>query len=111
MKILDFTLGAINKTTYYQLNRYNSLRTQIEKYIADIEKKERLEKQKCPVCYYLDRGALAGQAFTEYTCRSCGQKLMHPNTNVDALCIVCAKRHLLCVHCGSDLDLAKRTKL
>lgn len=111
MKILEFDLDEVNKTTYYQSRRFNDLRSRIEKAVADLDKKERLKDQECQVCFYLDNNALAGQAFTHYTCRACGIELINPNTNVNALCLDCAKKHKLCIHCGADLDLGNRRKL
>lgn len=76
---------------------------------ADDEREERLKQQKCKFCYY--RSGLAGQAFTNWQCGLCDYEGQNANTDVPALCIVCAEAHGLCVKCGGDLEMKQRRKL
>lgn len=74
----------------------------------DLEKYQRHQEQSCQVCYY--KTTVSGQAMTPYNCIMCKVKLMHRNTNVDRLCMDCAKKNRLCKHCGADINLNLRRK-
>lgn len=74
---------------------------------ADEKKVERLEKQQCKVCFYM-AGRLGGAAMTKARCGLCDNVKMFSSTCVDILCIECAKKNNLCVHCGGDIDMKHR---
>ena len=74
----------------------------------DPERKERLAKQECVVCY--KAGRLGGAAMTTALCGICAKEMYFGNTNTDALCPECAKAAGLCRHCGADIDLKNRRK-
>lgn len=111
MKIFNFDLKEVNKVTYFQYKRLTNLMSKVEDSIADTDRKARLEKQRCKVCYYIDTDILACQAFTHYHCTACELELIHANSNINALCLDCAKKHKLCIHCGADIELGDRRKL
>ena len=78
--------------------------------LNDVNKKERIEKQECIYCFYLD-SRVGGSCMTTSYCGICNKTLHSGNTNTDALCIDCAKKHKLCKHCGGDINLKSRRKL
>ena len=46
---------------------------------------------------------VAGQAFTEYTCKLCGQKYVHHTTAVPQVCDNCSKKFHVCTDCGKSI--------
>ncbi len=78
-------------------------------YDLDVEREDRHEKQLCPVCYY-NPSRIGGAAVTTGVCGLCEAEKTFGNTCVDALCIDCAKKHNLCLHCGGDIDCKARRK-
>ncbi len=78
--------------------------------IMDKMRRTRLVASLCPSCFYLPP-AVAGMAISEQPCGLCGQNETYPTTNVDLLCLACAKRKQLCKHCGADVELRERNKL
>ncbi len=75
---------------------------------TDPERKERMSRHECVACYYSSR--FGGSAVTTQPCMSCGKEELYGNTNTDALCLDCAKKHGLCKHCGGDIKLRVRRK-
>lgn len=47
---------------------------------------------------------MAGQAFTNYTCKSCSITRSHPNTATPTLCTSCAIHQFKCQRCGDSLE-------
>jgi len=77
---------------------------------TDDDKKNRLEKSECKMCFYR-KGRIGGCAMTEQPCGICGIPVMYGSTCTDVLCLNCAKEHELCKHCGADRELrANRRK-
>lgn len=76
----------------------------------DVNKKDRLSKSTCLVCYYDRRGIMVTNASVTTNCRSCNKKITFGNSNTDEVCLECAKEHKLCVHCGSDIEYKQRKK-
>lgn len=76
----------------------------------DINKKDRLSESTCLVCYYDTRGVMVTNSTVTTNCRSCNKKMMFGNSNADEVCLECAKKHKLCVHCGSDIEYKERRK-
>ena len=70
---------------------------------ADTNRLARLRHNECRACYYL-LGGMAGQAFTEFTCATCGGKDMHENTAVPLHCKTCATEKNICRCCGQKMD-------
>lgn len=68
----------------------------------DTNRELRLEKCLCKRCFVST--FLGGAAMTTTYCGICGKELLNGSTNVDTLCIECAKEHKLCIHCSADLD-------
>ena len=81
-----------------------------KKVIEDPDKKNRLEKSECVLCYYY-YGKIGGSVMTSTECGSCNKELSFGNTCVDVLCPECAKKYRVCRHCGADLELKSRRKL
>jgi hypothetical protein len=89
--------------------RMNSILHTAKELTEDKLKAERHKVMECQVCFYIH--GIAGQAFTEWTCRFCETQGSHPNTSVPMLCDGCAREHRLCRQCGADIDLDERRKL
>jgi len=51
----------------------------------------------CDICDLWDM--IAWQAFTSYTCFSCGKWYSHPNTYVPSLCADCWNKSKRCIYC------------
>ena len=102
-KLLD--VHAVNNQTHIQA----SVIKRWEEQAADARKDERIEAQHCRVCHYL--GGIGGQAMTHCNCKICDKDMCFGSTNVDDLCIDCAKKHRLCKHCGCDMELKRRKTL
>lgn len=79
-----------------------------KKVIEDKDKKERLEKCECQVCYFKSR--IGGAALSQRPCGLCEEIIHAGNTCVDVLCKECAKKHRLCKRCGATIDLKNRRK-
>ena len=75
----------------------------------DEKKDERLAKQECKACFYMQR--LGGAAMTSQPCMSCHEDQMYSSTSTDALCKPCAKSAELCKHCGGDINMRTRRKV
>ena len=80
-----------------------------EKFFSDPDKEERLEEQECVLCFYGSK--IGGAAMTRANCMSCDKQMGFGSTNVDHLCIECARAHRLCKHCNSDMEYKNRKKL
>ena len=81
-------LGKANYDLSTCLNRTAMMREILNGYkrvIEDLDRKERLKKQECQVCYYGSR--IGGAAMTTSECGVCGQEMLFGNTNTDILCI------------------------
>lgn len=61
--------------------------------------------RECEACFRL---RICGQAFTQYTCKSCGSLEEHPNTCVPRICRACADKDRLCVRCGNSREPGER---
>lgn len=72
-------------------------------FLKDPEKRVRLEYGKCRYCYYLRKGAMAGQAITQWSCGVCLKDGSWANTNTPRICDDCSKKHRICVSCGADV--------
>lgn len=80
-------------------------------WLADRDKKTRLERLVCRTCFYINSGGMAGQAFTRWKCAACEKETMHPNTATPKLCDPCAKTLELCARCAADIHERLRRKL
>lgn len=75
----------------------------------DPDKDWRQAKGECPVCFYV-WGRVGGASITTTQCGRCEKELTFGNTCVDVLCLDCANKLGLCVHCGGDQELKHRRK-
>lgn len=69
----------------------------------DVKKEWRIKFQNCKFCTYLE-GSLGASVLTNSTCAICGKPILNSSTNIDKLCIDCAKEYQLCAHCGGTMD-------
>lgn len=95
--------------TGYQALYRDSVIERGELLSKDPQRKERLTKALCPVCFY-GSSRIGGSICTEVICADCDTRLRFSNTCTDILCELCATRLRLCRHCGADLDLKFRRK-
>lgn len=100
------TLQSVQWTTHLRKEQLDNFRKAVE----DPEVRARKAKCECVFCFYVNR-KIGGQAFTDTECGLCRAKMVFGDTCVDMLCEGCARKHRLCKHCGSDIDLKGRTKL
>lgn len=59
---------------------------------------------ECYTCSKENR--IAGQAFTNFACKNCGQIYIHPTTAVPTYCKDCATALRICQRCSRDIDRA-----
>lgn len=79
------------------------------KMIEDADAQVRRQRGLCLVCYYAG-STIAGQAFTDWTCRGCGARSTHANTNAPVLCVSCSESHAACHRCGASLDMREEAQ-
>ena len=99
--------GSIQNATYLASSHVDGIRQRLGRFDADEKKAERLEKQQCKVCFYM-AGRLGGAAMTKAQCGLCDNVKLFSSTCVDILCVDCARKAKLCVHCGGDVDMKNR---
>lgn len=80
----------------------------IEDAKKDKGKKERLQLQQCPYCFYLSSG-FGGSAMTSWECALCTKTGMNGSTNTPTLCEECSVREDRCRLCGDKMFETKRT--
>lgn len=97
-------IAATERARYYVNDRIESTR----KLDVDACKDQRLKRHECRACFYSSR--IGGSACTERACMCCGMIQMYGSTATDVLCMDCARKHLLCKHCGGDLEMRVRRK-
>lgn len=69
----------------------------------------RVVAQQCLACFYLTP-FVAGAAMTDRECGICNDLMHFSSTDTNNICDTCAKKHDLCVHCASDIDLKNRKR-
>lgn len=89
-------------------DRIDYARRLVNAFDNDPNRDERLEHSECVICFGASR--IGGATCTSRQCGLCDCIVRSGNTNVDVLCIACAKGNGLCKHCGADIDLKNRRK-
>ncbi len=111
MEVRKATVDApkVVNSTFFVRKRMDKTIELAEKFKVDPDKKKRLEKHECPVCFYID-SRIGGAIMCTVQCGLCDEIMQFPSTSTDVLCESCAKRTGLCRHCGSDVNVKKRRK-
>jgi hypothetical protein len=104
------TLATVRESTSHMAFRVKETLAKAKKLEFDLDFKDRRQKQQCVWCFYYDY-RFGGQAMTNSNCASCNKDGMFGSTDVDLLCLPCAKELNLCVHCGADMELKSRRRL
>lgn len=99
-----FDLTAMNLASFTARQYLEKL----TKVIEDRDWKKRCDVQECQICYYLTK--IGGAAITTSRCYACYEEMIFNSTNIDHLCIDCARERDACKHCGADMGLKMRTK-
>lgn len=73
----------------------------------DQQREKRLAAAQCALCFY-EQSRVGGASCTSVQCAFCDKRLTSGTTNVDLMCVDCAKKAGLCCHCGCDIDLKNR---
>lgn len=107
-KRMKIDLCTIEMQNYKAKERIDFYRKLVEKVDDDAKRKERLEHQECILCFETSR--IGGSCATDRQCAHCDAVVHYSNTNVDVLCVDCAKKAKLCKHCGADIDFVNRRK-
>jgi hypothetical protein len=106
------TPSQIDDKTWYTLQRVKVLEEKLKNIKEETEeqKKQRLaqEPRECRICFYLDRGRIAGMAFSDYECRICGAQARHANTAVPRVCVICSVKYEICRRCTGDINCEMR---
>jgi hypothetical protein len=103
-------LERINLVTADRAERVSFRIHELARIVGDVAREARKTARRCAHCYYMQGHRLAGQAFTEWTCRLCGQVDTCQNTAHPVVCETCADAYGLCVDCGADVDLKHRSR-
>ena len=61
------------------------------------------EMFECKECRDKYRNAVAGQAFTKFICKKCGQVAWYHNTLTPHYCTSCVEESYICQRCGKNL--------
>lgn len=91
-------------TLKYNNRRVEHLCDKLDKYKSDIKKDERVKKQLCRYCFYMESDKIVMNAFTPQVCKECGEQSFSANSDIDKYCSACAKKYNVCKHCGSYID-------
>jgi hypothetical protein len=92
----------VNFKTRLTASRIRSMERLLDKIKHDEEKDRRILLSECPYCFY---GVfMAGQAFTDFSCKICDKAERHFNTNIPIICNECATKYNLCIQCGCDMN-------
>ena len=94
---------AVQWATTMAQHQIDNVLIRSEQFKNDPERKKRGVTYECIPCHYSAR--IAGQAFTDRPCGICDTVIQSGNTDVNVLCIPCAKKYSLCAHCGADIAL------
>ena len=102
-------VSSIVSKTFFVKKRIDKTIDLASNFKDDPRKKERHEKQECPVCFYIE-SRIGGAMMCTVQCALCDEIMQFSSTSTDMLCKKCAKKTGLCRHCGSDVDVRKRRK-
>jgi len=91
----------IANQTHWSKQAAEDIRKSLNEYDNDTRKEARLKYGECRSCFYL-KAHVAGQAFTKYDCKNCGETHTHENTAVPRYCRKCAEEHQACRRCGAS---------
>lgn len=105
-RIIDIV--SIMQANTHAKNFNDSILESAEKINTDPEKTERLTKNLCITCYYVNAGRVGGAAMTSVDCGICDVETTFSNTCVDVICPSCATANNLCKHCGADMNLVNK---
>ncbi len=101
---MPWTKQDIHMATHYGKSLAEHTLKMLQDYNTDRDSHRRHKVQLCRTCHYLRSGMIAGQAFTDYTCRVCDNVFGYHNTNTPKICTTCANKLNLCVKCGGDIN-------
>jgi len=74
---------------------------------SDHEAKQRMEQQKCKICYYIrDQafGKICYEATSEYVCSNCYEIKKHRNGCTPLICPACTTALKVCLDCGARIE-------
>ncbi len=91
--------------TYTTVKAIELLKQRVTNIDKDPLQEARILDRLCRYCFYVRRGDIAGQAFTNYTCQLCGTEERWANTNVPKVCKPCSFTKNVCVRCRGDINL------
>lgn len=78
---------------------------------ADQEREKRLAAKECQACFYVRKlTSIVGHGFTRWSCRICGADGQHANTGTPRVCGECSDGFRLCVSCGGDIEMCRKSK-
>lgn len=69
---------------------------------AEWQTQNRRARHECSACW--SRFGIAGQAFTHFVCKNCGDERSHPNTAIPVYCSTCSRDENRCCRCWKEMD-------
>lgn len=95
-----------NERTRLAQKRRDQVLEQAKNLTDDPGKADREERCLCLTCFYIPERRVVMHAFTDWTCRLCGNPDRHPNSGVPIFCLACAHRLHACARCGAEQSLS-----
>ena len=104
-------LDRINQVTADRALRVQDVLARAAILAADHERTKRLEARQCRCCYYVRKlTAIVGHGFTKWKCTLCPAEGQHHNTGTPRVCDECSDGFQLCVMCGGDIEMRRKSK-
>ena len=91
-------------------DRIASMRELLDKIDTDPQKKDRIKKCECKICFYQTGGRIGGAAMTDRECAFCGEVMHFGSTATNKMCQGCATKAGLCKICGADINYVNKRK-
>lgn len=107
-KSAKLTENDVSEKGWRAKERIDSSVARAISYLVDPNKKDRIEKGLCKLCFY-SGSKISGAAMTKWNCRACLQNQgLYGCLAVPEVCDKCSKKYSLCKECGSDIHLRVR---
>lgn len=104
-------LDRINQVSADRAQGVEHVLTKAAILAADHERAKRIEARQCRCCYYVRKlTTIVGHGFTHWKCILCPTEGQHANTGVPRVCESCSDGFRLCVLCGGDIEMQRKSK-
>lgn len=105
---MKFDTATLISQTSWSREHYSAILERAATFLLDPQKEKRIQAQLCIPCFYVER--IGGATMTFQDCADCGVEQCFGSTDTDMLCLTCARKNVLCRHCGGDINMKVRRK-